>query len=169
MNVKLFYNEYPPNKVDKGMDLDNPQKLLTNVRFKDDNSLNILRPTIVVAPVDSESALADIVEIARFNYCYIPKFTRFYFIDNISGVGGLIEIKCRVDSLYSFKDDILASTQFVLRQQNNRSKYLPDNLLPIRADHKYYMKTFGRNVDKKDCSKVILITTGHGGTVINPS
>ena len=166
MNVKLFYNEYPPNKVDKGMDLDNPQKLLTNVRFKDDNSLNILRPTLLIAPVDTESALADIVEIARFNYCYIPKFARFYFIDNISGVGGRIEIKCRVDALHSFKDDILASSQFVLRQQNKRSAYLPDSFLPIRNDHHYDMISFGASVDDKNCHNILLVTTGKGGNVV---
>lgn len=171
MNVKFYYNEYPPNRVDKGMDKNNPILTVENVRFKDENSLNISNPVIVFAPTDSQEnsdlyGWRDIVEGAKFNYFYIPKFERFYFIDNMQTKNGLIEIIGKCDVLMSFKVDILNSTQYVTRQQNKRSAYLSDSQLPIRSDHNYIVKPFGRNVDDKTCSQVILITTGKGGNLV---
>ena len=67
----------------------------------------------------------------------------------------------------SFKKDILASTQYVLRQQTkNDSPYLPDDMLPIKSTHNYWFKTFGQDVIKKDCARVILATTGKGGHIV---
>ena len=171
MNVKFYYNKYPPNRVDKQTDKDNPILAIENVRFKEEKALNITNPVIVFAPTQNTTLddWNDIVESAKFNYFYIPKFERFYYIQNISTNGGLIEIEGKCDVLNSFKYDILNSTQYIVRQQNKRSAYLSDTMLPIRSDHKYYMKTFGRNVDDKTCSHVILITTGKGGTVVNPN
>lgn len=172
MNVKFYYNNYPPNKVDKNTDKDNPILQVYNVRFKEDNTLNIVNPIIIFAPTDGSPNASlddwkDIVECAKFNYFYIPKFERFYFIQNMKTSGGLIEITGKCDVLNSFKNDILNSEQFILRQQNKRSKYLSDSHIPVRSDHKYYMKTFGDNVDDKTCSRMILITTGKGGTVVS--
>ena len=169
MNVKFYYNHYPANKIDKGMTKDNPILTVENVRFKDEYNLNINNPTIIFAPNGTLDSWGDIVESARFNYFYIPKFTRFYFIENIQTNNGLIEITGKCDVLMSFKDDILSSIQYIMRQENKRSAYLSDSMLPVRSDHKYYMKTFGRNVDDKECDRVILITTGKGGTLVNPT
>ena len=72
------------------------------------------------------------------------------------------------DPLTSFKNDVKRSTQFVIRQQNKLTKFLPDTQLPVRNDHKYIVQTFGANVYDPDCTHVILITAGKGGTVVNP-
>lgn len=168
MNVKFYYNGYSPNRIDKNKDKNKPQLTISNVRFKEEGSLNITDPVLVIAPVDAASAWSDIVEGIKYNYFYIPKFTRWYFVKNIRTNGGLIEIEGECDVLYSFMDDILNSTQFVLRSQNHRSAYLPDSFLPIRNDHSYEMIPFGSYVDDKSCPEVMLITTGDGGTIVNP-
>lgn len=170
MNVKFYYNEYPPNKVDKGTDKDSPILTIENVRFKDEANLSIQNPTLILAPNGTElSSWGDIVESARFNYFYIPKFCRFYFITDIFTNNGLIEITGKCDVLNSFKDDILASSQYITRSQSRRSAYLSDSMLPIRSDHRYIMKPFGKHVDDKTCSKVLMITTGKGGNTIQPN
>lgn len=171
MNVKFYYNRYPDNVVDKQTDKDNPILTVTNVRFKDDNSLNILQPVIKFAPTDtapntSLGDWSDIVEGTKYNYFYIPKFERFYYVTNMQTTGSHIEITGKCDVLNSFKDDILKSTQFVLRQQNKRSAYLPDSFLPIRNDHHYDMVAFGKSVDDKNCHNILLVTTGKGGNVV---
>lgn len=169
MNIKLYYNKYPANKIDKNIDKDNPILTVENVRFLDDKNLNISSPTIIFAPTGNISSWDDIVESARFNYFYIPKFARFYFITNIETEGSHVVISGKCDVLTTFKNDILNSTQYIVRQENKRSAYLSDSMTPVRSDHKYYMKTFGRNVDNKACDRLVLITTGKGGNLVNPS
>jgi hypothetical protein len=98
---------------------------------------------------------------------YIPKFSRYYFIDSISGEGSMIRIDGRCDVLNSHKKDILASKQYILRQENkNNSPYLDDNMLPISSKHNYKGDVFGRKIADVTCGRVILATTGNGGTII---
>lgn len=51
----------------------------------------------------------------KYNYCYIPIFSRYYFIDEWIWNGGLWSCKCHVDVLASFRDSILNSTFYVMR------------------------------------------------------
>lgn len=169
MNVKFYFNKQPFNKVDKGLDKDNPILTVENVRFLTDGTLNITNPVIEFAPTTNISDWSDIVESARYNYFYIPKFARFYFIENIETKASHVIVTGKCDVLMSFKDDILASTQYITRSESRRSAYLSDSMLPIRSDHRYIMKPFGDPVDDKTCSKILMITTGKGGNTIQPN
>jgi hypothetical protein len=165
MNVKLYKNSAPPNKVDKSSNLSR-EMTIENVRFTSDGSIDILNPEVIIS-LSSGGNPSDIDSYVIYNYLYIPKFNRYYFIDNITTESGLVIYHCRVDSLMSHKSDILNSTQYVLRQQSkNNSPYLVDNLMPIRADHGYICKPFGNYVDDRSCGRVIMATTGKGGTPI---
>lgn len=160
MDVIFYKNSAPPNKVNKSNNLSKKTKI-ENVRFIEDGALSILNPTIVF------SYSNDVSDIAQFNYFSIPKFDRYYYIDTIETEGGLFRVTGRVDSLYSHKADILASKQYILRQEKkNNSPYLDDNMLPIRSDHNYVAKPFGAPVDDKSCGRIILATTGKGGTIV---
>lgn len=44
--------------------------------------------------------------IKDFNYCYIPSFYRYYYIENIILQGKVTVIDCEVDVLMTYKDDI---------------------------------------------------------------
>lgn len=169
MNVKFYFNKQPYNKVDKGLDKDNPILTVENVRFLTDGTLNITNPVIEFAPTTNISDWSDIVESVRYNYFYIPKFARFYYIENIETKGSHVIVTGKCDVLMSFKDDILASTQYITRSESRRSAYLSDSMLPIRSDHRYIMKPFGGPVDDKTCSKILMITTGKGGNTIQPN
>lgn len=160
MDVLLYKNSAPPNKVDKSNNLSKKLKI-ENVRFIEKGTLSVLNPSVLV------NITTEISDISQYNYMQIPKFDRYYYIDSIETEGGLIRINGRCDVLMSHKADILASKQYILRQEKyNNSPYLDDNMLPIRSDHNYVAKPFGSYVDDRTCGRVILATTGKGGTVI---
>ena len=51
----------------------------------------------------------------RYNYCYIPIFERYYFIDEWTWDGGMWSALCHVDVLASFRSAILNSSFYVMR------------------------------------------------------
>lgn len=159
MDIILYKNKAPNNKVDKSNDLSNSMTI-ENVRFVDENYLDLKNPSILIKLSDEVS------DIAKYNYCRIPKFNRFYYIVTSSTINGLVKIDCASDALMSFSKDIFASTQYVLRNQKYRSPYLVDNQIPMRSDKDIYQTVFGMNVDNKSCGRVILETTGKGGRII---
>lgn len=167
MDIILYKNISPPNTIkkknEKGAYIqgENQGEKIEDVRFFEDGALDILNPTLLI------NYSTEVSDIVKYNYVKIPKFKRFYYIDKINTEGGLFRIECKCDVLMSHKEDILSSKQYVIRQQNvNNSPYLEDGLLPIRSDHNYLAKPFGDYVDDRTCGRVILATTGKGGTVV---
>lgn len=54
--------------------------------------------------------------ISQCNYCFIPIFSRYYFIENVEFVGNnLFRFSLKVDVLKSFANNILSGTAFVKR------------------------------------------------------
>lgn len=160
MNVDLYKNSAPPNRIDKSSSLKN-KTIFEDVRFIENGALDILNPSVLMKISN------DIADIAKYNYMYIPKFSRYYYIDKISTEGELIRIDGRVDVLMSHKKDILASKQYVIRSQSrNPSPYLEDNMLPIKSTHNYTSVPFGIDVDNIHNGRIILATAGEGGTPV---
>lgn len=157
MNVNLYKTQSPPNKVSKVL---SNKKEFEGVRFIENDTLDILNPSVLI------NLSTEISDVVKYNYMYIPKMNRYYFIDKISTEGGLIRIDGRCDVLMSHSGDILNSTQYVLRSETLRSPYLADSQIPIRSDKQYHQVVFGNNVDDKTCPYVILETTGKGGTIV---
>lgn len=155
MKVTLYKNKSAPNVVDKS--LSNPKDV--NADFFEPDSLNVSKPKIALRFTND----ADILK--AYNYVYIKELKRYYYIDSVNTEGRIIVYNCRCDVLMSFKSDILSSNQYVLRQETKyHNPYLYDNLLPIRSDHNYSYKEFGVDVFSKSNARVILATTGKGGT-----
>ena len=44
-----------------------------------------------------------------FNYCYIPYFNRFYFVERVTRNGKLFHVELSSDVLETYKSEILAS------------------------------------------------------------
>ena len=158
MNIRLYNISDNPNKVQKSAKKDGGT-LVENVRFKDNDSLNVLTPTLVLN-INNE-----ISQCVKYNYCYIPKLARFYYITNISTRGGLIFIETKVDVLMSFASDILSSSQYVSRSESDCNGKIVDNLLPIHSDHLFEIEPFGDAVYDENCAYCILETAGKGGNV----
>ena len=81
-----------------------------------------------------------------YNYCYIEKFNRYYFINNISYNIGLWVLDLNVDVLASFKTNILASSQYVSRSFSNYDRNIIDSIYPLKATHSSSMVSAKGNV-----------------------
>lgn len=158
MTVKFYNVSDPPEVVQKT--LGNAREF-ADVRFLEPDCLNVQNPIIIInlASTNIDNAIENLV---RYNYCYIAKFARYYWIDNIKTENALVRIELSVDPLMSFKNDIIGSVQYVSRSQNVINRKLVDPMLPIQSDHVIYIKPFGADVYKENCTNVILETTGLG-------
>lgn len=88
-----------------------------NVRLKEDTSID--NPTFIIQGND-------------FNYNYAMWDDRYYFVDNvISRHDGLTEIVCILDVLATYKEYILASTQYVCYSNVSGGQWLQDSRLPV--------------------------------------
>lgn len=158
MDILLYNISDPPEKVVK---ITNSTSYTTieNVRFVQDDSINIQNPQIKLNLSD------ELVTSFKYNYVKIPKLCRYYFIENISAQSGLVILSLRCDVLQSFHTDIRKSEQYVIRSEKYYNKLLVDPLLPMHSDHSLDVIPFGEDVYKYDCDHVILETIGKGGTV----
>lgn len=159
MTVELYKNSSSYEVVEKSL----TDKIeLTDVRFKDNGSLNIETPTVITPNFKSDAA-----DIAAYNFMYIPKFKRYYYIGKISYSGGLAVIEAsECDLLMTYKSEILASTQLVLRQEEKKNRYIVDKNLILHDDFEFKIKEFGSPVYDTSCLSVVLETAGTGTTVV---
>ena len=93
-------------------------------------SCNIKSPSSIINPVLELSSTSPI----SFNYCYIPAFSRYYYIDDIVYDRGLWVLSCSVDVLASFKTAIGSSSLYVLRSSTSSDPYLVDEYYPATTD-----------------------------------
>ena len=64
------------------------------------------------------------LEYPKFNYLYIPALSRYYFIDDIIiRTDKTYELRCSVDVLQSFKDDILRGKGLITQGKNYNPYY----------------------------------------------
>lgn len=133
--ITLFKNNNNNKVVNKGYKLETYKVL--NGTFRD--SVNILNP---VFQIQND-------EVPDCNYCYIADFRRYYYIDTITCVRtGLYEIECSVDVLYTYKDNILNSEQYISRQENEYNELLVDNM--VTFDNKSTYTIYYKNIDELD-------------------
>ena len=106
----------------------------------------------IVGNMDIQSPIISLqldsfTEVINFNYIYIPELRRYYYVENSTiREDGFVQIQCRVDVLKSFKTDILASTQYVERQENKCSYQVPDNGYTIKSNRNLTIKNFGSEI-----------------------
>lgn len=74
------------------------------------------------------------IDITKYNYIYIPDFNRYYFINDISAdTDKLWSIKCHVDVLMSFADELKTVNVIASRNSNVINYYLNDSDVPLNA------------------------------------
>lgn len=69
------------------------------------------------------------------NYAYIEKFKRYYFVTDWVWSKGLWIAQFNVDVLASYKTEIGASTQYVLRNANDYNESIVDTFYPARCGY----------------------------------
>ena len=91
--------------------------------------------------------------ISEYNYCYIPDFKRFYYItEQIARTGALTELHMQVDSLQSWKTEILAADAVIERsaKDGNVNMYFSDNMYWTQANKEVKTVPFTTVLDGGD-------------------
>ena len=72
-----------------------------------------------------------------FNYVYIESLNRYYFVSEIEQNGDICTVRLRVDVLYTYKENILASSA-TLAMGNNINKFVSNrtNIYDVRPKTK---------------------------------
>lgn len=118
-----------------------------DVKFKDE--VNIYNPTIVLKYDD----------LIDFNYIYIDKFKRYYFIEDIEVFPNKIySLSLKCDVLMSFKDDILNSYGNITSQTNYNDYYNFNYSSEVRKEIDIYKPI----EDIERGTSIILVTIGGG-------
>lgn len=66
-----------------------------------------------------------------YNYAYISDFGRYYYVNEIKTIGPNTEISLVCDVLATYKDSILASTQYITYSANASKTWLADTRIPL--------------------------------------
>lgn len=81
----------------------------------------------------SPSVVFSAQNLSGYNYAYIPLFSRWYFIRNWSFSDGLWIAEMECDTLATYRDQIGASTQYVLRSSARYNGDITDGYYPAKA------------------------------------
>lgn len=120
-----------------GNDTKKLNKTLTNalnieILIKEDNC-DVLNPVIDLAFFDN---------YIDYNYIYIPNFKRYYFINKpVVMLSGFIRLECKVDVLYTYRDQI-NSCQVILNRNNYNNKLIQDGAIKQRASRQIMNRRF---------------------------
>lgn len=106
MNVELYKTNSPKNKINKVLNTS------TVIQAKLLNDINLQSPILLLQ--DNNNSF-----LTNYNYCYIPFFQRYYFIESMNkNINGLITVKLSVDVLMSFANDIINSYANIVESES---------------------------------------------------
>ena len=151
MEIKLYKNLSENNVI--GKTLTQIRSVEANLK----NDVSVINPTLVLNYTSN---------ILESNYCFIPKFNRYYFIDEIVPItGDRCIVKCRVDVLESFKEDIKSLTVILDKTQSiyKSNKYLDDGSFVV--ENKDFNTIYNFSNGFNDEGTFILICAGGGGSL----
>ena len=112
------------------------------------NEAEILAPEIRIQTTDN---------LSDYNYMYIERYGRYYYIKPSTGPNGLWRMKGRVDVLMSHRSELLALTGTLVRSETVYNGYLNDPEYKALAYRKIVTKQFPHAMTS-DC--FILMTVG---------
>lgn len=127
MNVELYKTNSPKNKINKLLNT------ATIIQAKLLNDVNLQSPILLLQ--DNNNSF-----LTNYNYCYIPYFQRYYFIESMNkNINGLITIKLSVDVLMSFASDIMNSYANIVESETPNEKSInhshSDNVQKLVYDY----------------------------------
>lgn len=119
MQLKLYKSLDEKNRIRKTL----TDELELNGALRDASS--VMSPAILIQ-----------TEPLQYNYAYIPEFSRYYFINNITAMRNkafLIELKC--DVLMSYADEIYNLQALIDRTEEEQENYVNgDFVVDVRQD-----------------------------------
>lgn len=147
MDIKFYQNVSDKRVLDKTL----------NIEYSL-SGCELIEPSSAINP---EFIISRIPGLYQYNYVYIPYFSRYYYITDMVDIDGQrMQIKCHVDVLMSFKDQIKACKVNSRTNENNYDMYLPDDRT-IESRYIRYSKEFPVSF-KSFRGSYILITVGNG-------
>lgn len=85
------------------------------------SNTSVLNPTLEVVASD---------DITGYNYCYIATFARYYYIEDFAwNTGGYWDISLSADPMATFRNDIWATTAYILYAQTAYNSLIVDSRL----------------------------------------
>lgn len=83
--------------------------------------------------IDPEIKIATQSDPTGYNYCYLPTFSRYYWVKNWTYYEGLWNASLTVDTLASYRDQIGSATEYVVRSSAKYDGTISDGLYPATA------------------------------------
>lgn len=143
MNVILFKNESPDTFMNKVLSNENTFECFLK------HEVNVITPVI---------ELTSDLDLLFFNYCKIPLYNRFYFIEKVEKIiTNKYRLFLKCDVLMSFKDEIKANTETVTRNENLYNAYISDNNFNALNYTSKVIKKFPNEINN---DSIILMTVG---------
>ena len=130
--IKLYVNKSSNNTVNKELS----KETVFDIVLKDDTIIE--NPVIMLRKTETvETALHN------FNYCYIPKFDRYYYIESRESLNATTwRLQCRVDVLMSFKTEIKKLKAIVERSNKYYNTYITDDSYTVQNRTRVQTKAF---------------------------
>lgn len=111
MQLYLYNISDVPTKINKTL---GDAKVVNGVQKQSDTT--VLNPIFVLS-----------LDNFEYNYCYVPLFKRYYFINEITKqYNKFTKIDCKVDVLTTYKDSILLSSG-ILKRSLDYNKYIDND------------------------------------------
>jgi len=128
MTIKLYQYSATPDRVDKTQFLDQIGTL-PNVTLKADTDL-----------MHPEFILKTDPKVYNANYLYCGFTKRYYYITGVTALsGGRVAIQCRIDVLYTYKQEIFESSGWVVASSGVDNSVVGYDMLhndyPFREDY----------------------------------
>ena len=131
--IVLYSNSAEINRVNKSEYLEEIATLAGAFR----DSTSVLEPSVTI----------EYSGVPNFNYAYIPKFNRYYFVNNITSIRtGLWEIDMEVDVLMTYNSAIINQTAFVDRNENDYNKMVNNSLMIPESKPIVYVDEIYNNI-----------------------
>lgn len=143
MEIRLYKTESPRNKLIKELSNEN---VLTGALRAQSSAFD---PVFTIQDIN----------VLDYNYCYIPDFNGYYYINNITALrSNLYELECHMDVLMTYKEDIKSNTEIVNRSATMSNNYIPSNTWYTDVRQNTEVMNFPKGFN--DTPIFVLITAG---------
>lgn len=155
-NIQLYQNKSRKITVDK--DIEKKGDAISGNLV---NDCDIINPVILLKIDDVSDYMKDV------NYMHIPKFGRYYYIDNIiSKRNRLVEIHGHVDVLMTYKAELRKNECIIARYNKVGSNtlgntYLQDERMAVYQDSFVSSYNFPKKFDRNKESFVLIVAGSH--------
>lgn len=129
MQIILYKNTRPSRNIART--LSDPLTLTGEPRSAD--TLDMYNPEIVI-PYNSTI-------FSGYNFCYIPEYGRYYFINDFRIIGKTILLSMHVDVLYTYRDSVLNSQCIAERSSSNYELMLEDTAVSAVAGYDIFSRS----------------------------